>query len=68
MKNMLKEALKNRDYSEDGMILTKAAKIIRNDIFGHEGCKFNVSFLPHCQEESFTLKSKFLISLILRSR
>ena len=55
---MLKEALKNRDYSEDGMILTEAAKIIRNDIFGHEGCKFNASFLIHCQKEPFTLKTK----------
>ena len=65
MKNMLKEALKNRDYSEDGNILAKAAKIIRNDIFGHEGCKFNASFQPHCQEESLPSSLKFLISFIL---
>ena len=37
MKNMLKEALKNHDFTEDAFILAKAATIVRNDILNHEG-------------------------------
>ena len=36
MKNMLKEALKKRDFNEDAWILAKAAVIVRKDIFNHE--------------------------------
>lgn len=37
MSNMLRETLKQRDFSEDANILAKAAKIIRKDIFDQEG-------------------------------
>ena len=49
MINMLKEVLKNRDFSEDAVILEKAAMITRKDIFSYQtdGC-----FLPGCQENS----------------
>ena len=33
MQNMLREALKKRDYSEDAAVLAKAAMIIRSDVF-----------------------------------
>ena len=35
MQSMLKEALRERDLSEDAIILAKAATIIRNDAFNH---------------------------------
>ena len=49
MKNMLKEALKKRDFSEDVAILAKAAAIIRNDIFNHDHFTFTGIFPPKCQ-------------------
>ena len=41
MRNMLKDALIERDLDEDALILAKAAKTIRYDIFNHPGFKFN---------------------------
>ena len=52
MKNMLKEALKKRDFTEDALILAKAAMIVRNDILSHEGFKFTGSFQQNCRRES----------------
>ena len=52
MRNLLKEALKNRDFTEDAVILAKAAAIVRKDIFSHQGFKFTGSFPAECQEES----------------
>ena len=34
---MIQDALKKRDFSEDALILARAASIIRKDIFNHEG-------------------------------
>ena len=61
---MLKEALKKRDYSEDALILAKAATIIRNDTFRHECFKFDGNFPSKCQENSIPSSLKSLISLI----
>ena len=63
--NMLKEALKKRDFSEDVAILDKAATIIRNDIFNHDSFTFTGSFPPKCQENSLPSSLKSLVSLIL---
>ena len=52
MRNLLKEALKNRDFTEYAVILAKAAAIVRKDIFSHQGFKFTGSFPAECQEES----------------
>ena len=59
MRNLLKEALKNRDFTEDAVILAKAAAIVRKDIFSHQGFKFTGRFPAECQEESLpsSLKS-----------
>ena len=65
MEDMLKDALKKRDFSEDATILAKSAKIIRNDIFTNECLKFNGSFSSNCQENSLPSSLKFLISVIL---
>ena len=37
MRNMIQDALKKRDFSEDALVLARAASIIRKDIFNHEG-------------------------------
>ena len=64
MRSILKEALKKRDFLEDVNILARAASIVRKDIFGHEGCKFDGSFPEKCQETSLLSSLKTLISLI----
>ena len=64
MRNMLKEALKKRDFTEDAQILAKAASIIRKDIFNHDAFKFEGSFPENCQETSLPSSLKTLISLI----
>ena len=65
MQNMLKEALRKRDFSEDAIILAKAATIIRNDVFNHRCLQFTGSFPPGCQENSLPSSLKSLVSLIL---
>ncbi len=64
MKNMLREALKKRDFTEDVAILAKAATIVRKDIFTHDHFKFSGSFPPKCQEDSLPSSLKSLVSLI----
>ena len=66
MENMMKEALKKRDFSEDAMTLAKAATIVRNDIFNHQAFKFAGCFPPECQEDSLPSSVKSLFSLIFR--
>ena len=61
---ILREALKKRDFSEDAIILVKAATIIRTDIFNHNGFKFTGYFPPNCQGDSLPSSLKLLISLI----
>ena len=65
MKNMLKEALKKRDFSEDVAILVKAATIIRNDIFNHDSFTFTGIFPPKYQENSLPSSLTSLVSRIL---
>ena len=57
--------MKKRDFSEDAVVLAKAAKIIRNDIFDSQCFKFVGSFPPKCQEDSLPSSLKTLVSLIL---
>ena len=64
MKQMLKEALTRRDFTEDALILSKAAMIVRNDILGHKGFKFTGSFQQNCQEDSLPSSLRLLVSLI----
>ena len=63
--NMLKDAMKKRNFSEDASILAKAAVIIREDIFSHEGFQFTGQFQSKCQEDSLPSSLKSLISMIL---
>ena len=48
----LKDALTDRDFDEDALILAKAAKIMRYDMFNNPGFKFTGSFPAKCQEKS----------------
>ena len=64
MKNMLREALKKWNFSEDVAILAKAATIVRKDIFDHDHFTFTGSFPPKCQEDSLPSSLKSLVSLI----
>ena len=48
---MLSDALVIRDFSEDARILSKAAAIIRKDMFSHARFKFTGSFTEECQEK-----------------
>ena len=60
MRNMIQDALKKRDFSEDALILARAASIIRKDIFNHEGILFNGSFPEKCQDTSLPSSLKTL--------
>ena len=62
---MLKDALKTRDFSEDALILAKAATLVRKDILSHQGFKFTGCFPAQCQEDSISSSLKSLVSMIL---
>ena len=61
---MLKKAIDKRDFSEDAVVLAKAAAIIRNDVFNHGCFQFTGSFPHHCQENSLSSSLKSFVSLI----
>ena len=62
---MLSDALVIRDFSEDALILSKAAAIIRKNMFSHAGFKFTGSFAEECQESSLPASLKLILSMIL---
>ena len=64
VQGMLREALQQRNFSDDATILAKAARIIRTDIFSHNTSKFDGSFPPNFQEDSLPSSLKLLISLL----
>ena len=61
MQNMLKEALKKRNFSEDVAILAKAPAIIRNDIFNHDHFHFTFTdtriavYILHAMEQGMKI-------------
>ena len=65
MQEILKERLKDRDYSENARTLRKAAQIIRHDIFEFVAPKFSGSFTDDCQENSVPTTLKTLASMLL---
>ena len=62
MTNMLNEALKDQYFTEDAVLLAKAAAIVRKDIFNHQCFKFTGSFAAECQEDSLP---SCLVSMLL---
>ena len=61
---MLKQS-SNCKYEGDALILSKAAKIIREDIFNFGGFQFNGSFPSDCQQNSIPTNLKYLVSMLL---
>ena len=64
MQEILKQALQC-DFEEDALILAKAAKLVRGDIFESNGFKFNASFPSECQKDSVPTYLKSLVTMIL---
>ena len=54
----------SKNHSEEATILAKAAMIIRNGIFNHQGFKFDGHFASKCQENALPSSLKKLISLM----
>ena len=52
LQNIVKEALQERDFSDDTAVLAKAAKIVRRDMFSNKGFSFSGTFPLGCQEIS----------------
>ena len=66
MANLLKDALRKRDFSEDATFLAKAAVIVRQDIFSHQGFQFTGQFQSKCQGNSLPSSLKSLVSMTLK--
>ena len=64
MQQILKQAY-NCDYEDDALVLSKAAKIIREDILNSNHFQFNGSFFPNCQQDSVPTNLKYLVSMLL---
>ena len=65
LKNIVKEAVQERDFSDDTAVLAKAAKIVQRDMFSHKGFSFSGIFPLGCQESSVPASLKSLISMIM---
>ena len=65
LRNIFKEALQERDFSDDAAVLAKAAKIVRRDLFSHKGFSFSGTFPVGCQESYVPAGLKSLISMIM---
>ena len=64
MQQMLKQS-SNCKYEGDALILSTAAKIIREDIFNFGGFQFNGFFPSDCQQNSIPTNLKYLVSMLL---
>ena len=58
LQNIVKEALQERDFSDDTAVSAKAAKIVRRDMFSHKGFSFSGTFPLGCQEISLPASLK----------
>ena len=65
MQQMLKTSMECSNHQEDALILMKAAKIVRNEIFSSNGFSFNASFPHGCQQKSVPPSLKMLVNLLL---
>ena len=63
--SLLKDALKQRNFSEDAEILARAATIVRKDIFAHKGFSFSGCFPMDCQLKYLPSSLRSLVSIIL---
>ena len=65
IQGMIKDAAQQREFSEDALILAKAAEIVRKDMFNHKGFTFSGSFTKDCQESTVPASLKSLVSMLL---
>ena len=65
MKRIIKDVLSFQQLESDDLILSKAAKMVRQQIFNRQGFKFNGQFSSHCQQESVPPQLLDLISMVL---
>ena len=63
MQQIMKEAV-NCNY-EDDAIVSKVAKIIREDILNSNVTEFNGSFCADCQQQSVPTNVKYFVSMLL---
>ena len=64
MQQILKQAY-NCNYEDDALVLSKAAKIVREDILNSNGFQFSGSFPPNCQQDSVPTNLTYLVSMLL---
>ena len=64
MQQLMKGSL-DTDYDSDAKILTRAATIIRRDIFASHTFQFCGSFPSGCQQDSVPVNLKYLMSMLL---
>ena len=65
MQQMLKQAMET-DYEADALILAKAARIVREDIFRSCGFNFTGSFPPDCQKNSVPANLKSMVTMLMK--
>ena len=65
MASLLREELWKHDYESDALILAKAARIVRCEMFNEPGFHFDGSFPSYCQNASVPSSLKMLISMLL---
>ena len=61
IQDMLKEAVQQRDFTDDAKILAKASTIIRKNMLEFKGFTFSGRFGDQCQEKSVPTSLKCLI-------
>ena len=64
MQQILKQAY-NYNYEDDALVLSKAAKIVREDILNSNSFQFSGSFFPNCQQDSVSTNFQYLVSMLL---
>ena len=65
MVSFIKEELYKQDYESDALILAKAAKIVRREVFCEDGFHFVGTFPSQSQNASIPSSLKVLISMLL---
>ena len=65
LNTIVKDALEIREFDKEMQTIAKTAKIIREDMFKHQGFKFDGHFDDACQLDSIPSTLKPLISMIL---
>ena len=65
LNTLVKEAVSRRKLDDDMKAIVSTAKIIREDIFNHNGFSFKGNFKKSCQNDSIPASLKTLMSMII---